>query len=253
MKIVDLLGENFIRLTPKYLQLPLEYHWRTINGQIEQELKYLNNLISKPGRAIDIGANRGLYTYALSRICNYVEAFEPQPWCGELIREYGNKFANNINVYNHALSNCNSTLTLNIPILRGRVNTNLATGLASFNKIEAEHKSIDVAVHRLDEYNFKDVVFMKIDVEGHERQVIEGARETILRETPVILVEIEQRHVGETPVHTIFNEIIQLGYKGFFLQNGNLISINCFDVNVHQNLTEMSTSYVNNFIFKPLN
>jgi hypothetical protein len=39
MKIVDLLGDNFIRLTPKYLQLPLEYHWRTINGQIEQELK----------------------------------------------------------------------------------------------------------------------------------------------------------------------------------------------------------------------
>ena len=33
---------------------------------------------------------------------------------------------------------------------------------------------------------------MKIDVEGHELEVIEGAKETITKDKPILLIEIEK-------------------------------------------------------------
>ncbi|MFM5945940.1 MAG: FkbM family methyltransferase, partial [Dolichospermum sp.] len=128
------------------------------------------------------------------------------PWCSELIHEYSKKFNKNINVYDCALSNSTSTVELNIPILRGKIRTTLSTGLASFSKPEVEHKILSVSVNCLDEYNFQDVVFIKIDVEGHESKVIEGAEMTILRDHPIILIEIEQRHLGNIPIDVIFNQ-----------------------------------------------
>jgi FkbM family methyltransferase len=242
---------NILHLLPKYLHLPVEFQARRISQNLEREMYYLQSLINKSGRAIDIGANRGLYTYALSKLCTSVEAFEPQPWCSELIREYSKKFNKNINVYDCALSNSNSTLELNIPIVHGKIRTGLLTGLASFSKPEVEHKILSVSVNCLDEYNFQDVVFIKIDVEGHESKVIEGAEMTILRDHPIILIEIEQRHLGNIPIDVIFNQIISLGYNGFFLQSGQLTPINLFDVNLHQDLSQNQIPYINNFIFKP--
>lgn len=46
----------------------------------------------------------------------------------------------------------------------------------------------------LDEFNFQDVDFIKIDVEGFESAVIEGGRDTLLRCRPVIIVESNGQH-----------------------------------------------------------
>lgn len=244
---------NTINLLPKYLHLPAEYQYRKITEKLELEIFYLKQLISRKGRAIDIGANRGLYTYALSHICSVVEAFEPQPWCSELILEYSKKFNKNINVHNCGLSSSTGLLTLNIPIIHGRLRTSLSTGLASFNEQKVECKCIDVPIRKLDEYHFKDVVFIKIDVEGHEKQVIEGAKETIVREKPVLLIEIEQRHLGNISMAAVFNQIKRFGYEGMFLDKGDLINVKSLNNNCRKNITKntMSGKYLNNFIFMP--
>ncbi|MEH2416539.1 FkbM family methyltransferase [Nostoc sp.] len=256
MNVTHYLITNLLRFSPKYLRLPLEYHYLNITGKLEREMSCLNSFITRKGRAIDIGANQGLYTYVLAKFCSVVEAFEPQPWCAELIVEYSKQFKKDINVYQSGLSSFNGTLTLKIPVIRGRMRNTLATGLASFSEQDCEHNSIDVPISRLDDYNFQDVVFIKIDVEGHERQVLEGARETILRERPTILIEIEQRHLDNISVQTVFNQIQELQYNGFFLQDGKLVSINYFDVQFHQvnpNYygTKNQNIYINNFIFIP--
>src|SRR5262245_65336614 len=45
----------------------------------EHELSVLPKFVSRGGTAIDIGANDGVFAFALSRLVDRVEAFEPNP------------------------------------------------------------------------------------------------------------------------------------------------------------------------------
>ena len=240
-----------IAIIPRQLKLITEYYYRYFTENLEPELYYLKNFIKNKRRALDIGANRGLYTYALSQIFDHVESFEPQPSCNQIIKDYSTK-NQRVTVHTSALSNTNGEIKLHIPIIRGRVNVTLATGCASVTPPSCEHSILRVPVKTLDEYNFQDVDFIKIDVEGHEVKVIEGGEQTILKWHPVLLIEIEQRHLPSMSIETIFDRIISLGYDGFFLQTNRLVSISLFDVNVHQNSSPYDSRYVNNFIFKPI-
>jgi FkbM family methyltransferase len=185
-----------MKILPQFLQLPLEFNLRKFRKDLEPELLELERLIPSGGRAIDIGANNGLYTYKLSQICDYVEAFEPQPVCADIIAAYKRYFHRNITVHECALSNFNGTASLHIPVLQGRLRRTLATGIASLNEQDKVCDNLSVPVRKLDDYQFSEVVFIKIDVEGHEKQVLNGAKETILREKQILLIEIEQRHLN---------------------------------------------------------
>jgi FkbM family methyltransferase len=60
----------------------------------------------------------------------------------------------------------------------------------------------NVEIRSLDSYELSDVDFVKIDVEGFELQVVEGARETLLRNRPMVCVEQKDReesNFGATP------------------------------------------------------
>ncbi|HSN67472.1 MAG TPA: FkbM family methyltransferase, partial [Fusibacter sp.] len=217
-------------------------------GQLEKELFFLREIVSSGGRAIDIGANRGLYSYALSQYHTVVEAFEPQPYCSQVITAYSSFSKNKINVHNCGLSNIEGELSLYIPEIRGRLRNSLATGLASFKeeKPPGNFSIIKVPVCKLDSYNFQDVSVIKVDVEGHEKEVIEGAKQTILRNKPILLIEIEQRHLKKThTVHSIIQYIETLGYRGYFLDNKGLKDVNCLGF-------EASAENCRNFIFKPM-
>jgi FkbM family methyltransferase len=248
--------KNFlINIFPKQFRIPLRFTFWRLTGKLEDEIFILKDLVGDCKTAIDIGANEGIYSYALSMLCERIEAFEPQPWCSEIILAYSQFSGSKINVHTVGLSESTGRLTLHIPIVGGRVNTYRA----SFNKAKEEDKFITVPVHKLDDYHFENVSFMKIDVEGHESQVIKGAKETILREKPVLLVEIEQRHLGNKPIESVFNEITKLGYKGSFLHKGKLISLSEFSYDKYQKQFDDNASgsnvnqeYVNNFIFRPL-
>jgi len=194
--------------------------------------------------AIDVGANRGLYTFLLSKLSRSVIAFEPQYWCANKIAAC-NK--HNIIVKNVALSNQPGSLRLYIPYDSHGIPMD---GLASFTYMPDSREQI-VPVASLDDFNLTEVDFIKVDVEGHESEVIDGARETIVREKPILLVEIEQRHQAAS-VNEVFEKIMVLGYQGFFLRNGRLCSIAEFFYDKHQKpyLSDLTDRrYVNNFFF----
>ena len=248
-----------IDFLPKESHVPLRFHYWKIRGKHEREIFFLKDLVSKRKRAIDIGANVGTYSYALSKLYKVVEVFEPQPWCAETILAYSQNRGRNIKVHNVGLSESKASLNLNIPIKWGRC----LYYLASFRQLEGETKRITVPIHRLDDYNFIDVSFIKIDVEGYESEVIRGGRETILREKPVLLVEIEQRHLGSKPIEKVFQEITDLHYEGSFLYKGKLHPLSEFSYEIHQKKFLESTpqkllgnkinrNYINNFVFKPI-
>ena len=131
--------------------------------------------------------------------------------------------------------------------------------MASFRDLKCEKNVIRVPVHRVDDYNFDDVSFMKIDVEGYEMQVINGSLVTIEKSRPNLLIEIEQRHLTNSSINEVFKFILDLGYQGYFVADGIINSINTFSFEKHQKpfFPEIekfgfspSKNYIHNFFFK---
>ena len=56
-----------------------------------------------------------------------------------------------------------------------------------------DHRAIEVPMATLDSSYEGEVGFIKIDVEGHEQAVLDGAVQTIRRCRPRLLVEIDER------------------------------------------------------------
>jgi hypothetical protein len=90
---------------------------------------------------------------------------------------------------------------------------------AQFRTIE----SYEVEIRTLDEFRLTGVRFIKADVEGSEREVLEGARETIARERPPILLELLSGTHQDPGALTA--EICQsFGYDAFIVQHGEKIA-----------------------------
>ncbi|WP_309739449.1 FkbM family methyltransferase [Chamaesiphon sp. OTE_20_metabat_361] len=218
----------------------------------EPELKLLDDLVDPQRNSIDIGANKGSYTYFLSKLSQKVFAYEPNP---ELAKFLTKAFAkSNVSIYPVAISDRAGVAQLSIPI----VDTFAYDQLGSLElPTSIEIQTFDVPLQRLDDCGHHNVGFIKIDVEGHEETVIDGAIDLITTQRPVMIVEIEQKHHANKDITEIFSKIMALGYVGFFLFNGELRSLSEFskekhqDINNYQGLTSLGKTYVCNFIFKP--
>ena len=259
------LEETLLHWCPAPLQLPFKYHYAKWRGRLEPELLYLKQLVAQYGRqgrrAIDVGANQGLYTYQLSQLFEIIEVFEPQPWCtGAIVayRDSQKQLGSAIQIHHVGLSDHDGSLSLYVPKSEGDYATEVAglgrvsTGLASFQKSSEDDVCWKTPVKRLDDYQFTDVALVKIDVEGHEQAVLKGAIQTIQREHPLILIEIEQRHLLHASIQDIFTQIANLGYAGYFLRSQQLIALKNFSYEQHQapfinNI--LHPDYIHNFIF----
>ena len=82
---------------------------------------------------------------------------------------------------------------------------------------------------------------IKIDVEGHEKNVLQGGIETVKNNKPILLVEIEERHTN-TPITKIITFINSIGYKAFISKENDLIEID--------KVKDLKKE--NNFFFLPL-
>lgn len=247
LKMVNLV-KNIKRIIslilPDRYDLPLRMLWRSLTARHEPEMIYVQNLLSAKRRFIDIGGNIGAYSYFFSRKFQIVECFEPLK---EIPRSLSCLNKKNINIHNVALSNRVGKLKFYIPIINGKI----VSTLASLEKRNCEAQERIVEINTLDNYKFEGVDLIKIDVEGHEFSVIEGAKQTILRDKPVLIIEIEQRH-NESPISMTFELLDELDYVGFFLFDDRPREIKFFNVKEHQlpyANDELSKKYINNFIF----
>jgi len=83
--------------------------------------------------------------------------------------------------------------------------------------------------------------------------VLVGAVETIKRTKPILIVEIEQRHL-HIPMTEVFDYIRTLGYRGMFLVDDRWVCLDQFVFARHQEPyleCVWDSRYVNNFVFVP--
>jgi FkbM family methyltransferase len=236
-------------IVTKRHELVFDYYVLKLRGGLEPEMALLGKITKRHRLAIDIGANSGLYTYVLSKNFEYVEAFEPIKEITNKLRVYAN--GKNINLNFIALSDHLGSATLNIPTISNRKEY----GLATLNPFEGVKTQLQVEIKTLDDYHYDCIDLIKIDVEGHELDVIRGGLKTIQRCKPVLLVEIEGRHLNGASIEYVFEYIKSLGYEGFFLKNNHIHNLNLFSYEHDQkaHLSDvMSKNYINNFFFCPI-
>jgi len=68
-----------------------------------------------------------------------------------------------------------------------------------------------VNVTTIDSYNFDKIDFIKIDTEGHELYVLEGAINTIEKYKPNIFIEVHPKELKKEK--NAYNFLCDLGYK----------------------------------------
>jgi FkbM family methyltransferase len=161
---------------------------------IEPEIAHLERFIPVGGVAIDVGANAGLYSYGLSRFCKKVHSFEINPAHCRMLRDYA---APNVEIHGIGLSNAPGEKTLYTPVHPSGLILESWASLEPGNcPGTREYLETIVRVVPLDEMNFPECIFLKIDVEGHELQVLEGAKKTLLRTHPRILIEVRDTNIA---------------------------------------------------------
>jgi FkbM family methyltransferase len=186
----------------------------------EPELAALAKLVPRGGTAIDIGASRGVYAYALADIADRVVAFEPNPDYASFARRM---LRGRADVHEVALSDESGRGTFYVPLAENGMVLHLAGSLKRAHSQFRNNKTYEVEIRTLDDFGFMDVHFIKADVEGSEREVLNGARATIMRDRPILLLEILSG-THEDPGAYTAGICDSFGYDAFIFQHGENIT-----------------------------
>lgn len=161
--------------------------WMDKNGEIVdgrgtyqiKKLRAALEHVKQFRNAVDVGGHVGLWSMQLAKKFRVVHAFEPmEPFRQCFVR---NVEAKNVLLYPIALGAAS-----------GRVSMAYDPKDSGGTHVRAAGVEDGIVLRALDEFIFSEVDFLKVDVEGWEHQVIEGARDTIMRCRPVVIVEQKQ-------------------------------------------------------------
>ncbi len=204
-------------------------------------------LLADPGRvSLDVGANKGVYSWLLKDCSRKVYAFEPNP---KMFRFLQRTAGNRIVTSPVALSDRSGPAVLRVPRHRRGGFSNQGASLSDV-KVAEDFMGVEVEAKRIDDLGIADIGFIKIDAEGFEQAILRGARETLERDWPTMLIEMEESHTRQ-PIEEAIAAVETLGYRGLFLRGGVLRPVDAFDGDCHHRRPERRGDYVFNFIFLP--
>jgi FkbM family methyltransferase len=222
----------------------------------EPEIWLIQHLVAPGTTAIDAGASIGIYSAEMARHAAKVIAFEANPEVAQFTRSVA---ARNVEMINVALSSRAGRTTLKIPRNpKGRTIDELAT-IEAGNPLHAGDTSdTEVEMKRLDDFGIANCSFIKIDVEGHEEAVLDGASALIAAQRPALMVELNE-DFNPGVVQRLAARYAALNYRGLFLSQGKLHPVAQFDPACHQKAENLKprhklphgAEYINNVLFVP--
>lgn len=172
----------------------------------DDQIVYLGNImdIIRPGMFIDIGAHTALYSIvAMKRIPELVtHAFEPDRTnlCQLYANLFLNKMQHDINVHEYGLSNTTGT---------SMFETSNAESSRATRRISTKG-NVQITVKRLDDVlsDTEQTAVIKIDVEGHECEVVDGALHFLEKNHCLLQIESSENNLGR-----LTGQLEKLGYR----------------------------------------
>jgi FkbM family methyltransferase len=221
-------GKPDIYITP--ISEKIGHTWT--NGSVYEKpliQKFHDLLATHPGDfvALDLGAQTGCF----SLLATYFPhskwyAFEPIAEAADALKI--NLMLNdiyNVQVYQMAVTNCTGTIILKMPAMN-------AWGLSTIGDTPLRFAPItecEVSCINLDSFvaahHIKKVDFIKIDTEGAEFSILQGAKKMIMRDRPLILMEYNETNLQQCGVHKqdIDNFLHEMGYEWKFVSSEDIV------------------------------
>ncbi len=185
------------------------------------EISIIERILKEDSVSIDIGANIGTHSLFMAKISpkGKVFAFEPSRETYRLLLK-NSEGVHNLFPANLAISNKCGFATFY------KASDNAYSGLKD-TQIKPIIGAENVLTTQLDKFislfNLKKIDFVKIDVEGFDDEVIEGALSTFSIYKPIVLVEIsEGKNLNPNPAKTI-ERMTQLGYEVFMVKGWEVV------------------------------
>ncbi|MDC1054543.1 FkbM family methyltransferase [Alphaproteobacteria bacterium] len=164
----------------------LKYLWRNYYENISLSLWY--KITRKEGIFFDVGAHTGIYTIIgnLNNEKNKIVSIEPY------YLNYS-RLLSNLKINKITTNNCFLTAASNEKGI-AKLNIKSPKGYHSAGGKISENGNFSVSKVKIDDFELKTTVQgIKIDTEGHEYQVIEGAKNIIVKNSPDIIFEINEQ------------------------------------------------------------
>jgi FkbM family methyltransferase len=175
----------------------------------EFEVEVFRKTLRPGDTVIDVGANIGAFTIPMAKLVGpdgAVIAFEPGKTNAEILRKNvaANGLDNVVEVFEEAASN-----------KKGFIPVSYDWPSEHYPKVGRTTDGPTVRTMTIDSLELAKCKFIKVDVDGHELEVLKGATETIRRCQPMIFIENEHRDKGPDLVGYLVEE---LGYRCYWFR-----------------------------------
>lgn len=214
-----MLGRVMLRILPEPVMHIIKRRWYSYlishrpEDWMEGDAAICAQLISPEDVVLDIGANLGSFARFLAKRATRVYAFEPIPQTYDFLTNNMRRLMlSNVQCMNLALSDCNQEQTMVIPTYRwgqecwydARIKTPQAN---------PKWREFTISSRTLDSLNLPPISFIKCDANFHELAVLRGALETIRRDHPSMLIEVNPDPEDSTT--TAFKTFELLSKEGY--------------------------------------
>lgn len=170
------------------------------------------NLCKRKNLALDIGANVGLWSRDLCANFSRVVAFEPVEQFRQCLSK--NVTSSNLEIMGMALGDVDTTVSMIVT-------------LENTGHTHVDPKSFgqgSISMIRLDSLAITDVDYIKIDCEGFENKILQGAKHTICKYRPVVVIE-DKKHldVGHNDTSSALSTLLSWGAKVLTQVNNDVV------------------------------